>query len=88
MNFLMFALLGLVVGAIAKLFMPGRDPGGFIITALLGMGGSLLAAFIGRQTGYINAGADGPSFLASILGAMVLLLVYRFTMGKGGALKK
>ncbi len=69
-------LFGLVVGIIAKLLMPGRDPGGFIITALLGIAGSLLGGVLGRLLGlYQHGGAGG--WIMSILGAVVLLFLYR-----------
>lgn len=69
-------LVGLVVGAIAKFVMPGRDPGGFIVTTLLGIAGSFVAAFIGRALGWYAPG-QGAGFLGSIAGAVLLLVVYR-----------
>lgn len=69
-------IIGLVVGAIAKLLMPGRDPGGFIITALIGLAGALLGGFLGRMLGFYQP--DQPAgFIASVIGAMILLLLYR-----------
>jgi len=65
---------GLVVGVIAKLLMPGRDPGGFIITALLGMAGSLVGTFVGRA---LWGGSYAAGWIASILGAVLLLWLYR-----------
>ena len=76
MHILWTLIVGLVVGAIAKLLMPGRDPGGFIITSLLGIAGSFVAAYLGRALGLYAAGT-APGVIASILGAMLLLLVYR-----------
>jgi len=70
-------IIGLVVGAIAKFLMPGRDPGGIVITMLLGVAGSFIAFFIGRATGIYDAGEAGPGIIASVIGAMVLLGVYR-----------
>lgn len=70
-------IVGLVVGAIAKLLMPGRDPGGFIITMLIGIAGAALASFIGRGLGWYGAGDAGPGIIASILGAVLLLFIYR-----------
>ncbi len=67
-------LFGLVVGVIAKLLMPGKDPGGFIITALLGMAGALVGTFIGRAIWGANYAAG---WILSILGAIVLLWLYR-----------
>jgi uncharacterized membrane protein YeaQ/YmgE (transglycosylase-associated protein family) len=67
-------IFGLVVGVIAKLLMPGRDPGGFIITALLGMAGSLLGTFVGRAIWGANYAAG---WIMSIVGAVLLLWLYR-----------
>jgi uncharacterized membrane protein YeaQ/YmgE (transglycosylase-associated protein family) len=69
-------IIGLVVGAIAKLLMPGRDPGGFIVTMLLGVAGSLVATFLGRALGWYAPG-QGAGFIASVLGAVLLLWIYR-----------
>ena len=69
-------VIGLVVGAIAKLLMPGRDPGGFVITTLLGIGGALIASYLGQAMGWYAPGHPA-GFIASVLGAMLLLLVYR-----------
>ncbi len=77
MHFIWSLIVGLIVGAIAKLLMPGKDPGGFIITALLGIAGSMLAAFIGRALGLYHAGDLGPGIIASVVGAMILLGIYR-----------
>lgn len=77
MHILWSLIVGLVVGAIAKLLMPGKDPGGIIVTALLGVAGAMLAAFIGRALGWYQAGDVGPGLIASILGAMLLLGIYR-----------
>ena len=77
MHILWSLIVGLVVGAIAKLLMPGKDPGGIIITALLGIAGSLVANFLGRALGLYHAGDVGPGIIASIVGAMILLGLYR-----------
>jgi len=69
-------IVGLVVGALAKLFMPGRDPGGMFITMMLGMAGALVAGFIGRMLGLYGEGQHA-GFLMSIIGAILLLAVYR-----------
>ncbi len=69
-------IVGLVVGFVAKLLMPGRDPGGFIITMLLGVAGSFLAAYGGRAAGLYKVG-ETPGFIMSVLGAIVLLFIYR-----------
>jgi uncharacterized membrane protein YeaQ/YmgE (transglycosylase-associated protein family) len=76
MGILSWILFGLVVGVIAKLLMPGRDPGGFIITILLGIAGALIGGFAGRATG-LYADNEGAGWLMSILGAIVLLALYR-----------
>ena len=70
-------IIGLVVGAIAKLLMPGKDPGGMIITTLLGIAGSVIAGFLGRAMGLYREGDVGPGIIASVLGAMILLGLYR-----------
>lgn len=69
-------IIGLVVGAVAKLLMPGRDPGGMIITMLIGIAGAFVAGFVGQALGLYGA-ATGPGLIASVLGAMLLLFVYR-----------
>ena len=74
-------LIGLVVGAVAKFLMPGRDPGGFIVTILLGIVGSMLASFLGRAIGLYEEGASA-GFVMSVLGAMLLLFIYRTVMKK------
>lgn len=76
MGILSWIVFGLVVGIIAKLLMPGRDPGGFIITILLGIVGALLGGFIGRAMGFYGPN-EGAGWLMSILGAIVLLALYR-----------
>jgi uncharacterized membrane protein YeaQ/YmgE (transglycosylase-associated protein family) len=68
-------IIGAVVGALAKLIMPGREPGGFFITALLGMAGALVATFLGRLIGLYGPN-QGAGFIASIIGALVVLFVY------------
>lgn len=81
MGILMWILFGLVVGIIAKLLMPGRDPGGFIVTILLGVAGALLGGFIGRAMGWYGEG-DAAGWIVSILGAVVLLALYRMMVRK------
>jgi uncharacterized membrane protein YeaQ/YmgE (transglycosylase-associated protein family) len=76
MGILSWILFGLVVGIIAKLLMPGRDPGGFIVTILLGVAGALLGGFIGQVLGFYEAN-EGAGWLMSILGAVLLLALYR-----------
>jgi uncharacterized membrane protein YeaQ/YmgE (transglycosylase-associated protein family) len=77
MGILAWIVFGLVVGIIAKLLMPGRDPGGFIVTILLGIAGALLGGFIGRAMGFYGPNQTA-GWLMSIVGAIVLLLLYRF----------
>ena len=73
--------IGLVVGAIAKFLMPGKDPGGFIITIVLGVAGALLGTWVGRMAGWYQEGAQA-GFIASVIGAMLLLFAYRMFKGK------
>jgi uncharacterized membrane protein YeaQ/YmgE (transglycosylase-associated protein family) len=68
-------IIGAVVGALAKLLMPGRDPGGFFVTALLGMAGAVVATLLGRAIGLYGPG-QGAGIIASILGAIIVLFVY------------
>jgi uncharacterized membrane protein YeaQ/YmgE (transglycosylase-associated protein family) len=74
-------IVGLIVGAIAKLLMPGRDPGGFIITMVIGVAGAFLAHFVGAQLGWYGDG-ETAGFIASIIGAVVLLAIYRAFTGR------
>ena len=81
MSFLWMLIVGLVVGALAKLFMPGRDPGGVVVTMLIGIAGAALAGFIGRAVGWYAPG-DASGFIASIFGAVALLAIYRALIGR------
>jgi uncharacterized membrane protein YeaQ/YmgE (transglycosylase-associated protein family) len=74
-------VIGLLAGGIAKLLMPGKDPGGCIITILLGIAGALLAGFVGQAIGWYDAG-EGAGFLAAIVGAFVILLIYRLVLAR------
>ena len=76
MGILSWILFGLVVGIIAKLLMPGRDPGGFIVTILLGIAGALIGGFIGRAMGLYGPD-ESAGWIVSILGAIILLALYR-----------
>lgn len=80
MAFLWMLIVGLVVGAIAKLLMPGKDPGGIIVTMLIGVAGAMIAGFIGRSLGGYQT--QGPGIIASVLGAMLLLFAYRMVVGR------
>lgn len=74
-------VIGGIAGAIAKLLMPGRDPGGCIITILLGVVGAFVAGWLGQQLGWYGPG-EGAGFLAAIVGAFLILLVYRLVAGR------
>jgi uncharacterized membrane protein YeaQ/YmgE (transglycosylase-associated protein family) len=76
MGILAWILFGLVVGIIAKLLMPGRDPGGFIVTILLGIAGALMGGFLGRAMNLYGPN-ESAGWLVSILGAIILLAIYR-----------
>lgn len=76
MGIVAWILFGLVIGVIAKLLMPGRDPGGFIVTILLGIAGALVGGFIGRAMGLYGPD-EAAGWLMSILGAIILLALYR-----------
>jgi uncharacterized membrane protein YeaQ/YmgE (transglycosylase-associated protein family) len=76
MHILWMLIIGLVVGALAKLVMPGKDPGGVIVTMLIGVAGSLLAGLLGRAAGWYHEG-QSAGFFSSLIGAIALLLVYR-----------
>ena len=80
---LVWIIIGGLAGAIAKLLMPGRDPGGCLITVLLGIAGALVAGWLGHEVGWYKAG-EGAGFLAAIVGAFVLLLIYRLILGRRG----
>jgi len=90
MHLLWMLIIGLIVGALAKLVMPGRDPGGIIVTMLLGIGGSLLAGLIGRAVGWYSPGQPA-GFIASIIGAIIILAIYRAIIGRtagGGGIRR
>jgi uncharacterized membrane protein YeaQ/YmgE (transglycosylase-associated protein family) len=76
LHVLWMCLIGLIAGALAKLIMPGKDPGGMIITMLLGIAGSLVAGFLGRALGWYEAG-QGAGLIMSVIGAILLLAIYR-----------
>lgn len=78
MSIVLWVLFGLVVGVIAKLLTPGREPGGFIITTLLGIAGALVGGFIGRALGLYPSYQSTGGFFMSILGAVAVLAVYHF----------
>jgi uncharacterized membrane protein YeaQ/YmgE (transglycosylase-associated protein family) len=76
MHLLITLIVGLVIGALAKLVMPGRDPGGILITMLLGIAGAFVAGALGRAMGWYTLG-EGPGLIASVVGSVILLALYR-----------
>jgi uncharacterized membrane protein YeaQ/YmgE (transglycosylase-associated protein family) len=76
MHILWTLIIGFLAGAVAKLLMPGKDPGGFIVTTLLGIGGAFAATYIGKAAGWYQPG-QGAGFIGAVVGAFLLLLVYR-----------
>ncbi|MGH6900260.1 MAG: GlsB/YeaQ/YmgE family stress response membrane protein [Geminicoccaceae bacterium] len=76
MGFIWTLIIGLLAGIVAKFLMPGRDPGGFIITMLLGVAGAFLATWLGQAVGWYQAG-EGAGFIGAVVGAVILLIVYR-----------
>ena len=82
MGILYALIVGLIVGALAKLIMPGKDPGGIIVTALLGVAGSMLALFLGRAFGLYNQIGEVPGIIAAIIGAMLVLGGYRLLINR------
>ena len=84
-GYFMTFIIGLVVGIIAKFLTPGRDPGGFIITAIVGIVGSFVATWLGQALGWYQAG-ETAGWIGSIIGAMILLLIYRLFARKSGSL--
>jgi len=84
MSILAWIVLGLIAGAIAKALMPGRDPGGIIVTILLGIAGAFVAGFIGKTFGLYHP-RQAPGIIASILGAMLLLFIYRLVVRRRAA---
>lgn len=81
MSIIGWILFGLVVGIVGKLLMPGRDPGGFIITILLGIAGALIGGFVGQSLGFYREG-EPAGFIMAVLGSIVLLLLYRMFVGR------
>jgi uncharacterized membrane protein YeaQ/YmgE (transglycosylase-associated protein family) len=77
MDILLWVVFGLVVGIVAKLLMPGRDPGGIILTIVIGIVGALLGGWVGRALGLYREG-DAVGFIMAVIGAIILLMIYRF----------
>jgi uncharacterized membrane protein YeaQ/YmgE (transglycosylase-associated protein family) len=81
MHLIITLVVGLIVGALAKLVMPGKDPGGVIITMLIGVAGAFIAGMLGHALGWYSVG-EGPGIIASIIGALILLAGYRAVSGR------
>jgi len=81
MSILWSLIIGAIVGAVAKFVMPGKDPGGWIVTTLLGIAGSVVAGWLGSLLG-LYAEGEPIGFIASVIGAVILLFVYRLLTGK------
>jgi uncharacterized membrane protein YeaQ/YmgE (transglycosylase-associated protein family) len=81
MEILWTIIIGFLAGIVAKFLMPGRDPGGFIITTLLGIAGAFVATYLGQAVGWYRAG-DGAGFIGAIVGAIVILAIYRMVVGR------
>ena len=81
MSIIWTVLIGFVVGIVAKFLMPGRDPAGFFITALIGIVGSIVATYLGRALGFYQVG-ESAGFIAAVIGAIILLSIYRLFTGK------
>jgi uncharacterized membrane protein YeaQ/YmgE (transglycosylase-associated protein family) len=82
-SILVWIVLGLLAGGIAKLLMPGKDPGGCVITILLGIAGALVAGFLGKAVGWYDQN-EGAGFIAAIAGAFLILLIYRLVLRRRG----
>lgn len=83
MHIIITILVGLVVGAIAKLIMPGRDPGGVVVTILLGVAGAFVAGMLGQSLGWYSVG-EAPGIIASVIGSVLLLAIYRAVASRRG----
>lgn len=81
MHFIGALIIGLIAGAVAKLIMPGKDPGGFLITMGLGVVGALLATFLGRAVGWYHEG-ESAGFIAAVVGSIIILAIYRLIKGR------
>jgi uncharacterized membrane protein YeaQ/YmgE (transglycosylase-associated protein family) len=84
MGILWTLLIGLLAGIVAKLLMPGKDPGGFIITMLLGVAGAFVATYLGQAIGWYQAG-QGAGFIGAVVGAIIILIVYRLVRRPGAS---
>jgi uncharacterized membrane protein YeaQ/YmgE (transglycosylase-associated protein family) len=77
-------IIGFIAGLVAKFLMPGRDPGGFIITTLLGIIGAVVATYLGQAVGWYRAG-EGAGFIGAVVGAVIVLAIYRAVVGRRAA---
>lgn len=82
-SWITWIVIGGIAGGIAKLLMPGKDPGGCLVTILLGIAGALLAGFLGKAVGWYGEG-EGAGFIAAIVGAFLILLIYRLVLRRRG----
>ena len=83
MHIIWTIIIGAVVGLIAKFLVPGRDPGGFIVTPLIRIGGAVVATFLGQYLHFYEPGQNA-GFIASVVGAVIILLIYRAIRGRSG----
>jgi uncharacterized membrane protein YeaQ/YmgE (transglycosylase-associated protein family) len=74
-------IIGFLAGLVAKFIMPGRDGGGFILTTILGIVGAFVASYLGQALGWYRAG-EGAGFIGAVVGAIIVLAIYRFTVGR------
>ncbi|HZW39725.1 MAG: GlsB/YeaQ/YmgE family stress response membrane protein [Syntrophothermus sp.] len=81
MGWLWSIIVGLIVGALAKFIMPGKDPGGIIITIIIGIAGSMLGTFLGKALGIYHEG-EAAGFIGALIGAIILLWIYRLIVGR------
>ena len=82
MEILWMIIVGLIAGALAKFLMPGDDPGGIIVTILIGIAGSMVAGYLGRAVGWYGPEDTGPGIIASVVGAMILLFLYKTVISR------
>jgi uncharacterized membrane protein YeaQ/YmgE (transglycosylase-associated protein family) len=84
MSIIVTLVIGFLVGLVAKFLMPGRDPGGFIVTILLGIVGAFVATYIGHALGWYREG-EAAGFIGSVIGALIVLFIYRVVVGRRAA---
>ncbi|MBW7852284.1 MAG: GlsB/YeaQ/YmgE family stress response membrane protein [Rhodospirillales bacterium] len=84
MSIIATIIIGLIAGIVAKLLMPGRDPGGFIVTILLGIGGAFVATWLGQAIGWYEAG-EGAGLIGAVVGAVIILWLYRLFVARRSA---